>query len=84
MDMNPDDGQTFTLALPSITLGALPAMSTASGIEDSDERVRVAADQSQASVRAAVRLSHDDVVHPRVLRDARPAHLDLTEGRDTG
>ena len=84
MAMNPFDGQTVTLALPSITLGALPAASAASAIDDPDERARVAAEQSEASVRAAARLSYDDVVDPRDLRDALLAGLDLAEGRDTG
>jgi len=84
MAMNPFDGQTVTVALPSVTLGALPAASSASGIDDPDERARVAAEQSEASVRAAARLSYDDVVDPRDLRDALLAGLALAEGRDTG
>jgi len=83
MAMNPFDGQTVTLALPSITLGAMPAASPASGIDDGDERARVAAEQSEASVRAASRLSYDDVIDPRDLRDALLAGLALSEGRDT-
>jgi acetyl-CoA carboxylase carboxyltransferase component len=83
MAMNPFDGQTVTLALPSITLGALPAASSASAIDDPDERARVAAEQSEASVRAAARLSYDDVVDPRDLRDALLAGLALAAGRDT-
>ena len=84
MAMNPFDGQTVTLALPSVTLGALPAASAASGIDDQDERARLAAEQAEASVRAAARLSYDDVVDPRDLRDALLSALDLAEGRDTG
>lgn len=81
MAMNPFDGQTVTLALPSVTLGALPAASAASAIDDPEERARVAAQQSEASVRAAARLSYDDVVDPRDLRDALLAGLDLADGR---
>jgi acetyl-CoA carboxylase carboxyltransferase component len=84
MAMNPFDGQTVTLALPSITLGAMPAASTASAIEDAEERARVAVEQSEASVRAAGRLAYDDVIDPRDLRDALLAGLALAEGRDTG
>ena len=84
MAMNPFDGQTVTLALPSITLGPLPAASAASAIDDADERARVAAEQSEASVRAAARLSYDDVVDPRHLRDALLSALALTEGREAG
>jgi acetyl-CoA carboxylase carboxyltransferase component len=81
MAMNPFDGQTVTLALPSVTLGALPAASAASAIDDPEERARVAAQQSEASVRTAARLSYDDVVDPRDLRDALLAGLDLADGR---
>ncbi len=84
MAMNPFDGQTVTLALPSVTLGALPAASAASGIDDPVERARLAAEQAEASVRAAARLSYDDVVDPRDLRDALLSALDLAEGRDAG
>ena len=38
MAMNPFDNQTLTLALPSITLGALPASSQGSAIADPEER----------------------------------------------
>jgi acetyl-CoA carboxylase carboxyltransferase component len=83
MAMNPFDGQTLTLALPSVTLGAMPADSAASGIDDPAERSRIAAAQAEASVRAAARLSYDDVVDPRELRNALLSGLDLTRGRDT-
>ena len=46
MAMNPFDGQTITLAFPSITLGALPASSEGSAIADPEERARVAAEQA--------------------------------------
>jgi acetyl-CoA carboxylase carboxyltransferase component len=83
MAMNPFDGQTITLAFPSITLGALPASSEASAIDDPDERARLAADQARASVTAGARLSYDDVIDPRELRNALIAGLSLAEGRDT-
>ena len=83
MAMNPFDGQTVTLAFPSVTLGALPAASAASSVDDPGERARLAAEQSQASVRAAARLSYDEVIDPRELRNALLAGLALAEGRDT-
>ncbi len=83
MAMNPFDGQTVTLAFPSITLGALPASSPGSAIEDPGVRARVAAEQAAASVTAAARLSYDDVIDPRDLRNALLAGLTLAEGRDT-
>jgi methylmalonyl-CoA decarboxylase subunit alpha len=83
MAMNPFDGQTLTLALPSVTLGAMPASSAASGVDDPAQRARLAAEQAEASVRAAARLSYDDVVDPRRLRDGLLAGLDLARGRAT-
>jgi acetyl-CoA carboxylase carboxyltransferase component len=81
MAMNPFDGQTITLAFPSITLGALPASSEGSAIADPEERKRVAAEQAKASVTAGSRLSYDDVIDPRDLRNALLAGLNLAEGR---
>ncbi len=82
MAMNPFDGQTLTLAFPSITLGALPADSAASAVDDPEERARLAAEQARASVVAGARLSYDDVIDPRDLRNALLAGLGLAEGRD--
>ena len=82
MAMNPFDGQTVTLALPSITLGRYRPRRRRAPSTTPDERARVAAEQSEASVRAAARLSYDDVVDPRDLRDASLSALALTEGRD--
>jgi acetyl-CoA carboxylase carboxyltransferase component len=81
MAMNPFDGQTITLAFPSITLGALPASSEGSAIADPTERARVAAKQAKASISAGSWLAYDDVIDPRDLRNALLAGLALAEGR---
>jgi acetyl-CoA carboxylase carboxyltransferase component len=83
MAMNPFDGQTITLAFPSITLGALPALSEASAVDDPGERARLAAQQAEASVRAAGRLAYDAVIDPRDLRNALLSGLSLAEGRQS-
>lgn len=83
MAMNPFDGQTITLAFPSITLGALPADSEASAVDDPEERARLADLQARASVTAGARLSYDDVIDPRDLRHALLAGLRLAEGRES-
>jgi acetyl-CoA carboxylase carboxyltransferase component len=83
MAMNPFDGQTVSLAFPSITLGALPASSEGSAIADPAERARIAARQAQASITAGSRLAYDDVIDPRNLRNALLAGLALAEGRLT-
>jgi acetyl-CoA carboxylase carboxyltransferase component len=82
MAMNPFDGQTITLAFPSITLGALPASSEGSAIADPEERARMEAEQAKASVTAGSRLAYDDVIDPRDLRNALLAGLCLAEGRE--
>ena len=51
MAMNPFDGQTITLAFPSITLGAMPASSEGSAVADPEERRRLSAEQANASDR---------------------------------
>ena len=64
MAMNPFDGQTITLAFPSITLGALPASSEGSAVVDPEERARLAVEQSNASITAGSRLAYDAVIDP--------------------
>lgn len=81
MAMNPFDGQTLTLAFPAVTLGALPAGSEASAVDDPDERARLAEEQAHASAHAAARLSYDDVIDPRELRNMVLAGLDLSGSR---
>ncbi|SHN46608.1 acyl-CoA carboxylase subunit beta [Cryptosporangium aurantiacum] len=81
MAMNPFDGQTVTLAFPSITLGALPAASDASAIDDPDERARLAREQAAASLNGAASLAYDDVIDPRDLRNALLAGLELADAR---
>jgi methylmalonyl-CoA decarboxylase subunit alpha len=83
MAMNPFDGQTITLAFPSITLGAYPAGSEASAIDDPEERARIAVEQARASVVAGARLSYDDVIDPRELRNVLLVGLGLSAGRDS-
>ncbi|WP_035855756.1 acyl-CoA carboxylase subunit beta [Cryptosporangium arvum] len=80
MAMNAFDGQTVTLAFPSITLGALPATSDASAIADPEERAAIAREQAAASVNGAASLAYDAVIDPRDLRDALLSGLELSEG----
>ncbi len=84
MAMNPFDGQTLTLAFPSITLGVMPATSSASAVDDPVERARLTAEQAKASVSGASRLSYDDVIDPRDLRNALLAGLALSDGQADG
>ena len=66
MAMNPFDGQTITLAFPSITLGALPA--SIGGQRDRRSRgARARWPPSRPRRRSppAHRLAYDDVIDPR-------------------
>ena len=81
MAMNPFDGQTISLAFPSITLGAMPAHSEGSAVADPEERSRLSVEQANASIVAGSRLAYDAVIDPRDLRNALLAGLSLAEGR---
>jgi acetyl-CoA carboxylase carboxyltransferase component len=83
MAMNPFDGQTISLAFPSITLGAMPASAEGGGLAGQEERDRTAAAQANASITASDRLAYDDVIDPRELRNALLAGLALSEARPT-
>ncbi|MCU1375740.1 MAG: carboxyl transferase [Actinomycetia bacterium] len=83
MAMNSFDGQTISIGLPSITLGALPASSEGSGLKSAEEREAAAREQAQASFRVAGGMGYDDIVDPRDLRNALLAGLVLAEGRES-
>ena len=83
MAMNPFDGQTITLAFPSITLGALPGRLGG----QRRRRSRGAGPRGRRAGPglggAGARLSYDDVIDPRDLRNALLAGSSLAEGRGT-
>ncbi len=82
MAMNPFDGQTTTLAFPGARLGAMPAESgaDAAGIEP-DVKALLQHAELGGAYAAADRLSYDDVIDPRALRDELLAALALSRGR---
>ena len=82
MAMNPFDGQTTTLAFPGARLGAMPAESgaDAAGIEP-DVRALLEHAELGGAYAAADRLSYDDVIDPRDLRNELLGALALTRGR---
>jgi acetyl-CoA carboxylase carboxyltransferase component len=85
MAMNPFDGQTTTLAFPGARLGAMPAESgaDAAGIEP-DVRALLEHAELGGAYAAADRMSYDDVIDPRDLRDELLAALALSGGRRAG
>jgi acetyl-CoA carboxylase carboxyltransferase component len=82
MAMNPFDAQTTTLAFPGARLGAMPAESgaDAAGIEP-DVRALLEHAELGGAYAAADRLSYDDVIDPRDLRNELLAALSLSRGR---
>lgn len=82
MAMNPFDSQTTTLAFPGARLGAMPAESgaDAAGIEP-DVRALLEHAELGGAYASADRLSYDDVIDPRQLRNELLRALALTRLR---
>ena len=82
MAMNPFDAQTTTLAFPGVRLGAMPAESGADavGIEP-DVRALMGQAELGGAYSSADRLSYDDVIDPRELRNELLRALALTGPR---
>ena len=82
MAMNPFDAQTTTLALPGARLGAMPAEtgSDAAGVEPDVRALLEHADLGGAYA-SADRVSYDDVIDPRQLRNELLRALALTRAR---
>lgn len=82
MAMNPFDQQTISLALPAITLGAMPASSgaDAAGLSDT-ERTHAIAAQTSSAWAMADKMAYDDIIDPRELRSALINGLVLARNR---
>lgn len=82
MAMNPFDAQTTTVAFPGARLGAMPAESgaDAAGIEPDVRALMEHADLGGAYA-AADRMSYDDVIDPRDLRNELLRALALSAAR---
>jgi acetyl-CoA carboxylase carboxyltransferase component len=82
MGMNPYDGQSVTLALPPVSLGAVPAASggVAAGT-DAEAQGQLEAVQGGGAWAAADNLGYDEVVDPRELRNRLLSALRSSEGR---
>ncbi len=82
MAMNPFDGQTLSLTLPAISLGAMPAQSggQSAGL-DTESRARIAVEQSRAAFALADRMVFDNVIAPAELRNALLDSLMLASHR---
>ena len=85
MAMNPFDAQTTTMALPGARLGAMPAEtgSDAAGVEP-DVRALLEHAELGGAYGSADRMSYDDVIDPRQLRNELLRALALTRVRRAG
>jgi len=82
MAQNPFDKQTLSFALPGVTLDAMPADSGGRSAKlDADTQAQVEAKQSSGPWGMASRLTYDDVIDPRELRNALLSGLTLLEKR---
>ena len=85
MAMNPFDGQTLTLALPGVRLGAMPAEGGGRvSRAEQEEQERLDAAELAGGYRAADRLSYDEMIEPAELRNALLDGLRLAEHRLRG
>lgn len=81
MGQNPFDNQTACFALPTATLGAMPAASGGRSANlDADTQAEVEAKQAGGPWALAERFGYDDILDPRELRDRLVATLQLTRG----
>ncbi len=83
MAQNPFDRQTLSLALPGVTMDAMPATGGArSAGLDADAQALLEERQRSGPWGLAEGLVYDDVIDPRELRNALIAGLVLSEGRE--
>ena len=82
MAMNPFDNQSLSVALPGVTLGAMPVAGVAESAKlDATTQARIAAQQAGGAYQLAGLLGYDDVIDPRELRNCLLRGLELAEGR---
>jgi acetyl-CoA carboxylase carboxyltransferase component len=82
MAMNPFDRQTLTLAFPTATLGAMPAIGGGSAA-GADAQLQEQLDQleSEGPWNTADTMGYDEVIDPRELRNALLSGLELASRR---
>jgi len=83
MAATPFDRQTFTYALPSVNLAAMPARSggESAGLDEASQQ-QVEEAQRAGPYTLANRLGVDAIIDPREIRNAVLGALVLAEGRD--
>ncbi|MGH7896682.1 MAG: carboxyl transferase domain-containing protein, partial [Candidatus Binatia bacterium] len=81
MAMNPFDSQTLSLALPTVSLGALPAASGSEAAKLADDQKAGLERQQGGAWEPADSMAFDEVIDPRELRDALLAGLAFSRAR---
>jgi acetyl-CoA carboxylase carboxyltransferase component len=84
MAATPFDGQTFTYALPSVNLAAMPARSggQSAGLDQATQQ-HVEEAQRSGPYALANGLGVDEIIDPREIRNAILSALVLAEGRES-
>ncbi|MCP5042951.1 MAG: acetyl-CoA carboxylase carboxyltransferase subunit [bacterium] len=82
MAMNPFDAQTFSVAFPGATLGAMPAGSGGKAANaDSQQQAALDAQQMGGPYSVAATLGFDEIIDPRELRNWVLEGLRVSAGR---
>ena len=85
MAMNPFDEQTLSIALPGVSLGAMPARSGGAAAKlDSDVQAEVEEAESGGPYGVANSMGFDEIIDPRDLRDVLLRGLSLSSAREKG
>ena len=85
MAMNPFDDQTLSLALPGVSLGAMPARGGGAAARVGEEtQADLDAAESGGPYAVANGMGFDEIIDPRDLRNALLRGLELAGGRAAG
>jgi acetyl-CoA carboxylase carboxyltransferase component len=85
MAMNPFDDQTLSLALPGVSLGAMPARGGGAAAKVGEEtQADLDAAEGGGPYSVANSMGFDEIIDPRDLRNALLRGLALASGRDVG
>jgi len=85
MAMNPFDDQTLSLALPGVSLGAMPARGGGAAAKaEPATQAELDAAEGAGPYAIANSMGFDEIIDPRDLRNALLRGLELASGRDAG
>ena len=85
MAMNPFDAQTLSIALPGVSLGAMPARSGGAAANlDADLQAELEVGEASGPYGVAHTMAFDEIVDPRQLRNVLLRGLELSAARARG